>query len=103
MSRDLNKVADGLADHTMDLKRSWEERYDHTLHISAANIVVQSDGGLRENGEGAAAWIIGLWSKGKYEPLVAHGTYLEAGSTVFLTEAIALDEASTEVQRLLST
>ena len=51
----------------------------------------------------AAAWIIGLCdSEGRsYEPLKAGGTFINMPCTVFMTEAIALDEASAEVQRIL--
>eukprot|EP00973_Karenia_brevis_P006886 933296-Karenia_brevis.AAC.1 len=59
MRRDFNKVADGLADHTMDLRRTWEKRYSYGMSISQANIIVQTDGGVRENDGGAAAWIVG--------------------------------------------
>ena len=38
---------------------------------------------------------------GTYIPLIAHGTYLEATCTVFATEAIALDEASAEADKLI--
>jgi len=104
MSRDYNKVADGLADLTMDNRRSWDKRFATALQLEEANLVIQTDGGLREDC-GAAAWVIGLWGivgqRFCYQPLAAHGTYLEPGCTVFATEAIALDEASAEVHRLM--
>ncbi len=67
-------------------------------------MLIQSDGGLREGDCAGAAWIIGLWGEDghglRYEPLAAHGRFLEPSCLVFLAEAIALDEASAELQRL---
>ena len=47
MPRCHNKVADGLADLTMDRQCSWHHRFDTMLNLHEANIVVQTDGGLR--------------------------------------------------------
>ena len=75
------------------------------MEVHKANLVIQTDGGLREGDCAAASWIIGLWGDDghgyKYEPLSAHGTFLDATHSVFMTEAIALDEASAEVQKIL--
>jgi len=101
LPRSYNKVADGLADLTMDIRKSWERRFATTMKVCAANIVVQTDGGLREGDCASAAWIIGLWGENGYEPLVAHGTYLSSMCTVFMAEAIALDEAAAEVRALI--
>ena len=60
MARCHNKVADGLADHTMDLRRSWRKSFTATLEVDNANIIVQTDGGLREGDCAAASSIIGL-------------------------------------------
>ena len=52
-------------------------------------------------------WGIGLWGRERdgtgyiYEPLMAHGTFLNSAVTVFTAEAIALDEASEAVQSLI--
>ena len=71
----------------------------------SSNLIVQTDGGRRERDCAAAAWIIGLWCEGSagrtFEPLIAHGTFLHTDLTVFRIEAIALDEASREVDALL--
>jgi len=105
MSRVHNKVADGLADLTMDRRCSWDRRFHTTMPLRNANLVIQTDGGRREEDCAAAAWIIGLWidegQGGRYEPVAAHGTFLDASCTVFMAEAIALDEASAEVHRLM--
>ena len=105
ISRKINKIADGLADLTMDRRCSWEQEYDTKLTLKAANLVVQTDGGLREGNCGAAAWIIGLWGdagKGDvFEPLIAHGTFLETPCSSFGAEAIALDEATLKMQSVI--
>ena len=69
-------------------------------------MTVQTDGGLRSGDCAAAAFIIGLWvetkQEQKYEPLVAHGTFLDSNVSVLATEMIALDEASAEIDSLLA-
>ena len=67
------------------------------------NMIVQTDGGLREDECAAASWIIGLWHADTqtYEPYEAGGVFLRTSCTVFMAEAIAIDEASANVQRLL--
>ena len=106
MPREHNKVADGLADLTMDIQKSWARRYRSSLPPGGANVVVQTDGGLRDGDCAASAWIIGLWGirsgAWTYEPLVAGGVFLDLPCTVFKAEAIALDEASREVVALLT-
>ena len=75
---------------------------DVSLCPSRANIIVQTDGGLRPGDCAAAAFVIGLWSEaGQYEPWVAQGTFLPSSCTVFASEAIALDEASEKLEHLL--
>ena len=105
MDRSHNKVADGLADLTMDVGRSWHKEFEFSREISRCNLVIQTDGGLREGNCAAAAYIIGIWEvggqDGKFEPLVIHGSHLEATCTVFVAEAIALDEASAEAARIM--
>ena len=102
MPRSHNKVADGLADHTMDKKSSWQHRCTASLNLAESNIIIQTDGGLREEDCAAAAWIIGVWrvDSQTFEPLEAGGVFLEKSCTVFMAEAIAIDEASANVQRL---
>ena len=74
--------------------------YPTTLEINKSNIIVQTDGGRREEDCAAASWVIGLWGDDgggfRYEPLAVQGTYLDQSCTVFATEAIALDEATAE-------
>ena len=44
LDRSHNKVADGLADLTMDEGHSWERRFATTLEVDKANIIIQTDG-----------------------------------------------------------
>ena len=103
MPRCHNKVADGLADFTMDRRTSWQQTYTTTLTPAQSNIIVQTDGGLREDDCAAASWIVGLWRSDAqtFEPYEAGGVFLSTSCTVFMAEAIAIDEASANVQRLL--
>ena len=86
---------------TRILKRNWEQQYETTLEIQASNLVIQTDGGLRDGQCAASAWVIGLWGESRYEPLIAHGTVLDCSTTVFAAEAIALDEATAKVKEIL--
>ena len=105
MDRSHNKVADGLADLTMDNGYSWHKEFAFTTDISGSNLVIQTDGGLREGQCAAAAWIIGAWAVNgqtvRFEPLVGHGSWLEASCSAFAAEAIALDEASAEATQII--
>ena len=98
-------MADGLADLTMDLCRTWEKSFAPSLEIASSNLIVQTDGGCRAQDCAAAAWIIGLWGDDgegfRYEPLMVHGTFLDASTTVFAAEAIALDEATQKLQQFI--
>ena len=84
----------------------WTIRFPTTLRTQSSNVVVQTDGGRRDRDCAAAAWIIGLWGQRSneciFEPVVVHGTFLSRDYTVLCTEAIALDEASREVDDLLT-
>ena len=75
-------------------KPSIEQTNKQPSNIKQANILVLTDGGLRDDDCAAACWIIGLWDSEnhKYEPYQAGGSHLESSSTVLLAEAIAIDE-----------
>ena len=98
-------MADGLADLTMDRRQSWSKKYITKLDPQHSNLVIQTDGGLREGDCAAAAWIAGLWGRldgaPLFEPLMVQGTFLESNVSVFSAEAIALDEATTAVDNLI--
>ena len=97
MPRKHNKVADGLADLTMDRMNSWSKRYPTKLDPKCANIVIQSDGGRRSETCAAASVIIGIFGmfEGEtlYQPWYAEGVYIPVDVTVFQAEMIALDRA----------
>ena len=58
--RDYNKVADGLADFTMDKRCTWTRKYTTIQRIDKANLIIQTDGELRERDCAAASFIIRL-------------------------------------------
>ena len=97
MARSHNKVADGLADLTMDQARSWKRDYNICQDPLKANWIIQTDGGRRSENCAAAALVVGIWALDEgtlhYEPWFAQCTFLTGGATVFQTEAIALDTA----------
>ena len=97
MARSFNKVADGLADFTMDRERSWQKIVATWGDPCRGNLIVQTDGGRRTAQCAASAAIVGLltWVDGTftYEPWFARGLFLSGGETVFQAEAIALDIA----------
>ena len=97
MPRKHNKVADGLADLTMDRMCSWSKRYPTKLGPNYANIVIQSDGGRRSETCAAASviiWIFGMFEgETLYQPWYAEGVYIPVDVTVFQAEMIALDRA----------
>eukprot|EP00930_Biecheleria_cincta_P021706 TRINITY_DN16000_c0_g1_i2.p1 TRINITY_DN16000_c0_g1~~TRINITY_DN16000_c0_g1_i2.p1 ORF type:complete len:403 (-),score=38.54 TRINITY_DN16000_c0_g1_i2:13-1221(-) len=103
MPRAHNKIADGLADLTMDRKESWERNFHRSVPTSCCTIVVQTNGGRRSEKCAAASMIVGVLSKVdgvcSYEPWFAKGLYFEASLSVFQTEAIALEAAIAWVTR----
>ena len=74
-------IADGLADFTTDVRRSWERQCETTFSINAANLTIQTDGELEEGGCAGPALIMGLWGDGGHgcrcEPFLAHGTLVD--------------------------
>ena len=106
MPRCNHKVADGLADLTMDLAHSWEKTFKTRLSPSTANVVAQMDGSLRQEGCAAAAWILGFWGviggTYIYEPFMAGVTYITTSISAVACEAVALDEAVARVEQLIS-
>ena len=97
MPRANNKVADGLADLTMDHATSWKKEYETSAGLDASNLIIQTDGGRRTATCAAASLVVGLVShvRGRccHEPLYAQGIYLAGDVTMFQTEAIALEVA----------
>ena len=80
MHREYNKVADGLADLTMYRRSSWPRQFSPTRLASDCNVIVQTDGGVRNGDCASAASIIGLFGHSQegtfYEPILAQGTFI---------------------------
>ena len=51
------------------IRLSWEKSFDTGTKVAEENILIQTDGGLREDDCAAAAYIIGLVNQGSYQPL----------------------------------
>ena len=96
MPRKHNKVADGLADLTMDKMSIWSKLYNTKLNPKAGHRSEQCAG---------ASVIVGVFGKFEggtlYEPWYAEGTYIPVEVTVFQTETIALDRALSWLVRKL--
>ena len=105
MHREYNKVADGLADLTMDRRSSWSRQFSSNRLASDLNVIVQTDGGVRNDDCASAAFIIGLCGHSQegpfYEPILAQGTFIATPCSSFAAEAIALDEATAAVKRIV--
>ena len=97
MPRHENKVADGLADLTMDRGTSWKREFLPRFGLEQSNIVIQTDGGRRSEKCAAASVVVGLLTKTDgqlcYEPWFAQGLYFDINLSVFQTEAIAMETA----------
>ena len=67
------------------------------------NILVHSDGCVRDKGYWASAWCIAAWNpRGMYRPLLIGALTGDASVSVLESELIALEEATHHVQDLLS-
>ena len=95
--REFNKLADGLADLTMDRRAGWTRRYTLTEDAFNGNCLAFSDGGKRSVSVSAAAWLLVVlfWEGDQWrvEPWAAGGIFLHDDATVFEAEAIGLDAA----------
>ena len=105
MHREYNKVADGLADLTMDRRNSWSRKFSPTRFASDCNVIVQTGGGVRNGDCASAAFIIGFCGHSLegtfYEPILAQGTFIATPCSSFAAEAIALDEATAALKRIV--
>ena len=106
--RCFNEISDYIVNHTMDIKRSWYQRFQPPFEdydIFRSNLLVHTDGGTRAGECSASAWyveacIVQSGRELKF-PLAMSGTYLEAPVSSFTAEAIALDESIEFVRKLL--
>ena len=104
VKRDVNKLADYLANVTMDRKRSWKK--ERSIDMPAEyNWFAVSDGGARPQCS-ACGWAVGICYKKNntfvFEPLVVGGEFLVPRVNSFLAEALALERAAEEMRLLIS-
>ena len=106
--RDYNKVADFLANFTMDTGRSWTKEVEppvpdfcHTM----ANFICHSDGGPRRGRCSAAAWVVEavIFRDGHCLtfPVAFRGIYFDSPVSSFTAETVALDDVVSFVSRLI--
>ena len=105
MHREYNNVANGLADLTMNRRSSWSRQFSPTRLASDCNVIVQTDGGVRNGDCASAAFIIGFCGRCLegtfYDPILAQGTFIATQCSSFAAEAIALDKATAAVKRIV--
>ena len=86
-----NKLADRLANYTMDIGRSWKKDWPIPDGVGH-NLLLQSDGGYRANKTAAAAWAIVAIQGNAVHLVSARGIHLPDTRSAFAAEAIALDD-----------
>jgi hypothetical protein len=106
--RDWNKIADYIVNYTMDVRRSWYQRFDSPWEgftFREANLIIHQDGGTRVGNCSAAGWYMEARvvreRKAYTFPLVMAGTFLETPVSSFLAEAIAIEESTRFVVKML--
>ena len=106
--RHNNLVADHLVNYTMDLRESWTKLIQPpgmARDIGACNFVCHSDGGTRGADCSAAAWVIeAVVQEGDCRltfPIAMAGTFMSPAIHSFKAEAIALDQVTTALARLV--
>ena len=101
-------MADFLANYTMDSKQTWTDVFEWPLAeatLDQCNLVIHSDGGTRHGRCSAAAWVVeavlvvhGVWIS---ELIAMGGTYFDSPISSFCAEALALEECTLLVKRIL--
>ena len=107
--REKNIVADFLVNRTMDSRLTWSKHVDlpaSVRSVSDCNVVVHSDGGTRAGSCSATGWVVevgspinGVW---QYSILAISGTFISTPISSFLAEALALEEATLFVKKLVT-
>ena len=94
--RELNKKADFLVNHTMDVRRSWHQICPMPypdMSLQQANFLIHFDGGTRGSDCSAAAWILEariLLEEYVMEfPVACCGKFMCTPVSSFVAEAIA--------------
>ena len=105
--REHNKVADGLAVLTMNIRRSWVRRFRTSMPVESANVLVQTDVGFRVGCCAASAWISGQWGiqagTWTYEVFVGAGFLIDMPYVIsFRCEGRCLRRGLPEVHALLT-
>ena len=95
-----NKIADHLANHTMNAEKSWNQRFEPPggwLDAKSVNFLIHTDGGTRADRCSAAAWHIEIHAcvngASVIFPLCMAGRFFTSPISSFTAEAIALEDA----------
>eukprot|EP00973_Karenia_brevis_P085365 11846863-Karenia_brevis.AAC.1 len=99
--RENNKLADHICNVTMDSKQSWRKHRQVDLPAHA-RVIAFSDGGTRLDCS-AIGWAVGfVRADGCFVPAIIEGVFLESPVNSFLAEAMALENATLEVRKFIS-
>ena len=106
--RSENVIADYLANHTMNIGKSWFEAFDWPFEgrlLKECNLLAHCDGGSRRQSCSASAWVVeacifqhGQWLR---KPLAMSGTYFDQQISSFTAETLALEDCTCFIKRLL--
>ena len=102
--RELNKVADALANEAMDRGESFERWHVNQKGLRGRHILVFTDGGVRPSrGQAAAAWAVVALQDGEPKLVMEGAVVLVYHSRMssFVAETIAIDSALSTVAALL--
>ena len=102
-------IADFLVNYTMDLGESWRHCNDWPCpgrDIDDCRLVIHSDGGTRARNCSASAWVAEILvdspSGIQTHRLASGGTYINNPISSFLAEAMALEESTLFICKLLN-
>ena len=108
--RCFNRIADHIANYTMDIQRSWCQKFIppvDNVSVQKANFVIHTDGGTRANKCSSSAWYVEahvqLPSGTASFPICMAGRFISTPISSFTAEAIALEEAVDLIWELLRT
>ena len=98
--RELNTLADYLANVAMDRSNSSEWTWDRVQHIKPPySLQIFTDGGRRNDASASAAWAIFTMRKDEFK-LVGTGNYFMHAPDSFRTEALAIEAALSHLSRI---
>ena len=90
--RELNKLADFYANKSMNLKYTWRDTYDSAYVNRSISFHAFSDGGKRDEGHAAAAWVIFAVANGNCKE-IGNGAISLTNKDSFQTETLAMEYA----------